>query len=219
MVTIRRSLGMFFVAGLALTLILTLVLASNVESKLPYESKVLGIDSIPSESPEMPEAAYDAMKQQVAQMKSAGYVDAPEDAIPSNDALDKSKLMSLDGLKKNIDFVLVAPTWLPVGADFLGGVGEGPNLDGRWESVSLIYETAQGPLRVMQAHPLNGGAVYPEELATVQVHSKPAVALSLRGEKSGRRWNSVAWSENQTEYVVEGPLGIGQLQRVADSLE
>lgn len=194
-----------------------LVITKNSSvSEQSYTVKIVSSDKLEQE--DIPFQLAEKMRGNVHEMKNKGFITVPEVEIPNLQKL-KEHVKSLIEIEKNTSFTIKKPKWLPENTTFVGGVPGGPNEAGPWNSIELLYNTPKGKFLVDQARPENGGAVYQQELIKFNIQGQPAQVVTLKGEKSGLYWNSISWSANNTEFVVEGTLPIATLKKIAESLE
>ena len=183
-----------------------------------YEYKVVPADRIAEEVPRMDAEMAAIAKKGIKQMKTKGYVEVPDDFIPPRYSKDSPGIQSVGDIKTS--FKVSMPSWLPKNTELIGALTSGEEIDGIWDGITIVYDSPRGQIHISQSKPRNGGgAVYSQELMTEKINGKSVSVYVQKGKNSKRRWTSIAWNSNGTEFVVDGEVPRGLLLKTSASIK
>jgi len=157
------------------------------------------------------------VKEDIKKMKTKGYVEVADDYIPPRLSKDSFWIQSVGDIKTT--FKVSMPSWLPKNTELIGALTSGEEIDGTWDGITIVYDSPKGQIHIGQSKPRSGGgAVYSQELMTEKINGKSVSVFVQKGKNSKRRWTSVAWNSNGTEFVVDGEVPFGLLKKIGESL-
>lgn len=136
---------------------------------------------------------------------------------PGKSNLDPS-MITTEELKRQVDFPVLAPAWLPDGFVFRGH--SVTDLGKHAKEVSSYYESEGRLLAITQTYAIAGTSTDwfdIDDTTMIEVVVRNVPATILYREKDS--WSSLSWSETDIDCKISGPVTPETITRIAESMK